>query len=219
MSRKRVVGRTGARFGSAAMRETWEGAESEEDLLPPDEDDSITELSGARFGSPSLRRRWKREAERAREPVETEALQPVPPPPEPGSEPTELIEARPVPLRPLPETEWDEPPASLIRPYAHTAGRTRARRSLPLEALISATGRCPLDDRPPEWRTIAGLCAAPRSVAEISATLSIPVGVARVLISDMADSDAVTAHDTAGGGGPVPDHALMQRVLEGLRRL
>ncbi|SFS43342.1 Protein of unknown function [Saccharopolyspora flava] len=163
MSRKRVVGRTGARFGSAAMRETWEEAEAEEDDLPPDEDDSIAELSGARFGSPSLRRRWKREAELAREP-ESEALQPIPPPPEPEPEPepetVEVVELAPPPR--LPETQWDEPPASLIRPYAHTAGRTRAHLSLPLEALISATGRCPLDDRPPEWRTISGLCAAPR---------------------------------------------------------
>ncbi|SFS43355.1 Protein of unknown function [Saccharopolyspora flava] len=56
-------------------------------------------------------------------------------------------------------------------------------------------------------------------MAEISATLSIPVGVARVLISDMADSGAVTAHDTVESDGSVPSRVLMQRVLEGLRRL
>lgn len=220
MSRKGVVGRTGARFGSAAMRDVWEEAETAEAELPAGDDDSIVELTGARFGSPSLRRRWKREAEGTRDRVEPEAPPPVPPPPpEPEPEPPAAIEPEPPTPPRRPETDWDEPRASMIRPYAHTAGRTRTTLSLPLEALISTTGRCPLGDRPPEWRTIAGLCVVPRSVAEVAAALSLPVGVVRVLIADMAGSGAVTAHETVSTSSTAPSQALLERVLEGLRRL
>jgi hypothetical protein len=57
-------------------------------------------------------------------------------------------------------------------------------------------------------------------VAEVAALLAIPLGVARVLLGDMAGLGLVIVHQTAsstGKGGP--DLALMERVLSGLRRL
>jgi predicted ArsR family transcriptional regulator len=63
------------------------------------------------------------------------------------------------------------------------------------------------------------LCHHPRSVAEVAATLSVPLGVARVLLGDMAELGLVTIHDTKPTGDGRPALALMERVLSGLRAL
>ncbi|HEY2205198.1 MAG TPA: DUF742 domain-containing protein [Pseudonocardia sp.] len=103
-----------------------------------------------------------------------------------------------------------------VRPYVLTGGRTRSRLPLPLEALItSAPG-------PPPHVTgthlaIVALCRAVQSVAEVSARLGLPLGVARVLVDDLAATRAVTVHRHRRDG--VPDLALMERVLVGLHRL
>jgi len=111
-------------------------------------------------------------------------------------------------------------PGPLVRPYAVTRGRTRPRRQLPIEALVSTTryGEGDLSDQLPELRRICGLCREVRSVAEVAAHLSIPLGVARVLIGDMADLGLVYVHQ-AGNEEGRPTMALLERVLSGLRRL
>jgi hypothetical protein len=70
-----------------------------------------------------------------------------------------------------------------------------------------------------EHRAVAELCGETRSVAEVAALLSLPLGVARVLLGDMAGLGLVTVHQTASSAGNAPDLALMERVLSGLRRL
>ena len=56
-------------------------------------------------------------------------------------------------------------------------------------------------------------------MAEVAALLSLPLGVARVVLGDMAGLGVVTVHQTASSAGSGPDLALMERVLSGLRRL
>jgi hypothetical protein len=70
----------------------------------------------------------------------------------------------------------------------------------------------------PECQAILGCCRDWRSVAEISAILQMPLGVARILIADMAGEGLVRVHqlDHAQGG---PDVKLLERVLSGLRKL
>jgi len=104
----------------------------------------------------------------------------------------------------------------VVRPYVRTGGRTRPAVDLAIEALVSTAPGAP---EPPgaDHRAIAALCASPRSVAEIAALLEIPLGVARVLVGDLAQDGAVVVHGTSGPDGP--DAPLMQRVLDGLRRL
>jgi Protein of unknown function (DUF742) len=70
----------------------------------------------------------------------------------------------------------------------------------------------------PECQAILELCRNWRSVAEISALLQMPLGVARILIADMAMEGLVRIHQLnhAEGG---PDVELLERVLSGLRRL
>jgi hypothetical protein len=106
----------------------------------------------------------------------------------------------------------------LLRPYAITGGRTRARSHLALEALVVTSvddaGRSRLGL---ERRTVADLAVTPISVAELSAHLQVPVGVARVLVGDMADEGLVRVHQPGGEGRP--DVALLERVLHGIRAL
>ena len=116
----------------------------------------------------------------------------------------------------------DEPPeSSFVRPYAWTRGRTRPAYDLAVETLLSTTdqGRDPEQVTQYEHRMIADLCSEPKSVAEVGALLSLPLGVARVLLGDMAAHGSIVVHETASSTGDAPDMALMERVLSGLRRL
>ncbi len=119
--------------------------------------------------------------------------------------------------------EWSEPaaPASVVRPYTWTRGRTSPVVDLAVETLVSTSGHRPdmavLSSE--EYRAVAELCRAPRSVAEVAALLSLPLGVARVLLADMADIGLVVVHRSANSSGDRPDMTLMERVLSGLRRL
>lgn len=110
---------------------------------------------------------------------------------------------------------------AIVRPYAWTGGRTRPVYDLAIETLVSigTAGRDPSRIPQYEHRAVAELCREPRSVAEVAALLTLPLGVARVLIGDMASQGTVVVHQTASTSGDVPDLALMERVLSGLRRL
>ncbi|WP_106249020.1 DUF742 domain-containing protein [Allonocardiopsis opalescens] len=113
-----------------------------------------------------------------------------------------------------------EAPSSLVRPYAVTGGRTRPTSELALETLVSSLDAPPVTGpaQTPEWRAISELCREWRSVAEVSALLRIPLGVARVLIGDMADRRLVQVRQPALDQGR-PDLNLLERVLSGLRKL
>ena len=105
--------------------------------------------------------------------------------------------------------------------YAFTRGRTRAvGRELPLEAVVTATGQSVTSGASlqMESRAIVELCARPKSLAEIGAALRVPVGVARVLVGDLANGGYLEVHlpRTADGDGG-PGHAILGRLLDGLR--
>jgi hypothetical protein len=92
---------------------------------------------------------------------------------------------------------------------------------LAIEALISTSprGRTQAATLQFEHRAVTELCEQTRSVAEVAALLALPLGVARVVVGDMAGLGLVTVHQTASSAGSAPDLALMERVLSGLRRL
>jgi hypothetical protein len=119
------------------------------------------------------------------------------------------------------EQVTEETGASAVRPYAWTRGRTKPGLDLAIEALVSTNqrGRDQMGLMQVEHRAVAELCEQTRSVAEVAALLSLPLGVARVLLGDMAGLGFVTVHQTASSTGNAPDLALMERVLSGLRRL
>ncbi|WP_211239264.1 DUF742 domain-containing protein [Actinokineospora inagensis] len=114
------------------------------------------------------------------------------------------------------DAEWMTRPEShaLVRPYAWTGGRTQSRPDLAVEALVSTVR----EPRRASWehRLVAELCVQARSVAEVAALIPVPLGVARVLISDLADQGVLVVHGVAGAK---PDLDFMRRVLAGLRGL
>ena len=111
--------------------------------------------------------------------------------------------------------------AAAVRPYTWTRGRTKSGFDLAIETLVSTSprGRAQVATLQLEHRAVAELCEQTRSVAEVAALLSVPLGVARVVLGDMAGLGVVTVHQTASSAGSAPDLALMERVLSGLRRL
>jgi hypothetical protein len=111
--------------------------------------------------------------------------------------------------------------AASVRPYTWTRGRTKSGFDLAIETLVSTSprGRAQAATLLVEHRAVAELCEQTRSVAEVAALLSLPLGVARVVLGDMAGLGVVTVHQTASSAGSGPDLALMERVLSGLRRL
>jgi hypothetical protein len=116
--------------------------------------------------------------------------------------------------------EEESGPTRLVRPYTVTGGRTQPRYKLALEALVSATVYEPRDLSvlAPECQAILQFCIDWRSVAEISAVLRMPLGVARILVADMSADGLVRIHQRDDSEGR-PDLNLLERVLSGLRKI
>jgi Protein of unknown function (DUF742) len=112
------------------------------------------------------------------------------------------------------------PVVPLVRPYAVTRGRTKPRTRLEIEAMVVAAHYEPRDLSllTPECQAILRICRDWRSVAEISAVLRMPLGVARILIADMAADRLVRVHQLDHAQGR-PEIRLLERVLSGLRKL
>ncbi|HKS46554.1 MAG TPA: DUF742 domain-containing protein [Amycolatopsis sp.] len=104
-----------------------------------------------------------------------------------------------------------DPDGAFIRPFIVAEGRTHAKIVLRVETLVHA--------RPDAWhaplsferRKIVEICQVPMSLAEIAAGLGVPLGVARVLIADLAASNLLSVLASARG---VP-----VRVIERIRDL
>ncbi|CAN7383099.1 DUF742 domain-containing protein [Knoellia sp. LjRoot47] len=113
--------------------------------------------------------------------------------------------------------------ARIVRPYTLTAGRTRASIDLPVEAIIeqmpSAAER--------EWfehdraGQIVTACAERTSVAEISASVGLPLGVVRVLLGDLVEQGHLKVAATTLTDASSPDvrQDLIERTLRGLRAI
>ncbi|WP_432155868.1 MULTISPECIES: DUF742 domain-containing protein [unclassified Streptomyces] len=139
---------------------------------------------------------------------------------------------RPQGRKQLPTRGGDRKPAR-VRPYSLTGGRTRFGHVLLVETFVASTAEleAPPQRRElangslkasvmPELRAIVELCRRMRTVAEIAALLRMPLGVVRVLLSDLADQGKIRVYGTGTGHGTGrPDRALLERVLSGLRRL
>jgi Protein of unknown function (DUF742) len=121
----------------------------------------------------------------------------------------------------LPDQPDDEP-GSVTRPYTITGGRTRpvGDEEIEVETLVWTTSM--VASSPPtmsaHWRSVADLCQEVVSVAEVAAGLRVPIGVARVLIGDMAKAGLVYLQRPRHASGH-PDIGLLERVLHGLRQL
>ena len=125
---------------------------------------------------------------------------------------------------PAPDTRTpaDEPPAAparLVRPYTITAGRTKAAVDLPLEATLRVQPRDARVDADLEVGELRVLDVCDqRSVAEVSALTSMPIGVTRVLLGDLVQKGFVRVQATITEDSSKDERiALIERTLRGLR--
>lgn len=108
----------------------------------------------------------------------------------------------------------------VVRPYAVTGGRTEPADGevLDLLALLVLSGQDPAAELTPEHRRIIALCERPARLADIASDLRLPVGVVRVLISDLILDGAVNVVRQR----PVeqqPGNDVLKEILRGLRAL
>jgi hypothetical protein len=110
-----------------------------------------------------------------------------------------------------------EPQPSSVRPYTLTGGRVfSALSGLPLEALVETLpAAVAARGLTPEKRAILDLAAhAFVSIAELSALLRLPIGVVRVLVSDLKDFGLVTVHASTPTGAYPGEDGVSMSVLE-----
>jgi hypothetical protein len=104
----------------------------------------------------------------------------------------------------------------MFRPYLLTGGRTRpVGGDIPIEALIVARPGTAPAGLSLERARILDACRAPVSIAEIAVVLNAPIGVARVLVGDLAASGHVEVCDTAVGA----EYDLVRRLIDGVRAI
>lgn len=105
---------------------------------------------------------------------------------------------------------------SLVRPFVITGGRTRhARVHLRVEALVACTGLEPRGGLQFEHASILDICRQPVSVAEVAARIGVPLGVAQILVGDLADAGLVRVHEATPNATP----ALLMRLIDAVRAL
>ncbi|MBA2954482.1 DUF742 domain-containing protein [Nocardioides sp. MAH-18] len=112
--------------------------------------------------------------------------------------------------------EPERPTARRVRPYTITSGRTSTSVNLPVEARLRRprafeTGLTGVS------RQVLDTCDR-RSVAEVSALTSMPIGVVRVLLGDLVEQGLVEVQDTITDGSSTDERIqLIERTLRGLR--
>ena len=125
-----------------------------------------------------------------------------------------------------PRSQWvrrDSGP--VVRPYAVTGGRTEPAGGEVLDIIavvVAMPGVDAEDDDPqrstPEHRRILSLCQRQATVADIAAGTGLPLGVVRVLLSDLILSGAVAVLRQRPAGIR-PGNDVLQEILNGLRAL
>ncbi|SDH98765.1 Protein of unknown function [Sinosporangium album] len=118
--------------------------------------------------------------------------------------------------------EWlDEDAGPVVRPYAVTRGRTRSSADdLDLIAMVSTIRVEPHAGTSlgPEQERILRLARTTTSVADLAASLALPVGVVRVLLGDLRDHGLIRVAPPAAAG-PRPSERILKEVINGLRAL
>ncbi|MEU6482552.1 DUF742 domain-containing protein [Streptomyces sp. NPDC046887] len=123
---------------------------------------------------------------------------------------------------PGPLSHRDESPDRL---YTVTGGRTRSGPDTPFDLVtLVVTESEPAPGMQSEHAAILRLCRRPTAMVEVAAELGLPVGITRILLSDLLDTGRISArHPRTQAGGPggyrLPDPDILEQVLVGLRNL
>jgi Protein of unknown function (DUF742) len=117
------------------------------------------------------------------------------------------------------EPDDDAPAARVVRPYTLTGGRTAPKVDLPVEATLRREGTGPEGPVDAHLVRILDVCEK-RSVAEVSALVSMPIGVVRVLLGDLVEQGHVRVQATLNANSSQDERReLIERTLRGLRTL
>lgn len=113
-----------------------------------------------------------------------------------------------------------EPQGRLVRPYAITGGRTAAAGpAIELESQVVATPRGTERLNRYRWEAarVIEAASAPLGMIEVASRLDLPIGVARVVISDLVKEGAIQLLDAPHEQSSYAD--LLEKVLDGIRKL
>jgi hypothetical protein len=116
---------------------------------------------------------------------------------------------------------YDSAAGPIVRPYAMTRGRTRARgEALDLISIVvgadpGSVDRYGLD---PEHLEVLAICRRPTPLADIASEIDLPLGVVRVLLGDLRDKGLIDVRQPAAETRS-PDERILRQVLDGLRAL
>jgi hypothetical protein len=103
-----------------------------------------------------------------------------------------------------------------VRPFVITGGRTRATdTSLRMETMVQTVGT-PRDDLSFEKARIVDYSYEPVSIAEIAAELSVPLGVAMVLVDDLVEDRCL---ETTYSDPVEIELSALTRMIERVRAL
>lgn len=122
----------------------------------------------------------------------------------------------------MPDDHWrDRDVGPVVRPYALTGGRTRpVGETVDLLSTVGAAvdvrsiARMILE---PEHAQVLRLCRRPVPVADLASDLDLPLGVVRILLSDMRERGLITIGKPARTG--LTDPRILKDVADALRRL
>ena len=122
----------------------------------------------------------------------------------------------------VPDDHWlDREAGPVVRPYALTGGRTRpSGEALDLLATVAAAVDTRSIDRmllEPEHAKVLRLCRHPVSLADLASDLDLPLGVVRILLSDMRERGLITIGKPPRTG--LTDPRVLKDVVDALRRL
>jgi hypothetical protein len=122
-------------------------------------------------------------------------------------------------MRPEVRHDGHHDPDDAVRPYFVTGGRTRAAVDLQFETIVVATTRGKSVARRLgfERAEILGVADTPLSIAEVSATLKIPLTVTLVLVGDLVAAGHLNMSQSTLA--PADDIALIKRLIHGVRSL
>lgn len=106
----------------------------------------------------------------------------------------------------------------MVRSYALTGGRTpdagaKLDRATQIVSTVADPSRAVSES--PEHEAILQRCQAPQSIAELSAGLTLPLGVVRVLCSDLLEQGSLARSRMV----EARDRDILEAVLAGLNRL
>lgn len=119
------------------------------------------------------------------------------------------------------DESWvDEAAGPLVRPYTMTGGRTRpSSDGFDLVAyVLTVEGAEPDPSLHPEHLAALWACHRPLSVAELASQLDLPLGVVRVLLGDLLESELIMVREPADEM-QLPDERILEAVMHGLRAL